>query len=125
MSAQEHLSPDQFGGDLNSVNPTGSVFTDYNPGHRATAPLGANMTTLAETKGVHADEPLTVYRGAPVEQHAIVPGDYVTTDPRLARDYAGSGRVLSHGTTHGDVLDDRTEPGGGEYIYRPRTKKRE
>lgn len=105
--------------ELNSVNPTGGVFVKYDPQSRATAPLGPNMTTLAETKGVSPDTPLTVYRGAPSTQKAIVPGDFVTDDPRLARDYAGNGKVLSLDTTHGNVLDDKTEPGGGEYIYLP------
>ena len=116
MTAQDNLNKEQF---LNSLNPTGTVFTGYAPEKRATAALGPNMTTLAETQGVHPDTPLTVHRGAPPVQKSIVPGDFITDDPKLAGMYAGSGKVLSHQTTYGSVLDDRTEPGGGEYIYRP------
>lgn len=107
---------------LNSLNPTGGLFAEYDPQSRASAPLGPNMTTLAETKGVHPDTPVRLYRGAPAAQKAIVPGDFVTDDPQSAGYYAGGGRVLSLDTAHGDVLDDRTEPGGGEYIYRPRER---
>ena len=102
---------------LDSLNPTGGVFVDYDPQARATAPLGPNLTTLAETQGVDPQTPVRIYRGAPEHQRSIVPGDFVTTDERLARDYGG--RVLSLDVTYGDLLDDRTEPGGEEYIYRP------
>lgn len=121
MAATDHLSEHQFGV-LDSLNPTGSVFADYNPRARAEAALGPNMTTLAETQGVHPDTPITIYRGAPPQQKSIVPGDFVTDSPQLARDYAGNAGVLKLNATHGDVLDDRTEPGGGEYIYRPRNR---
>lgn len=117
VSASDHLGQ-QF--TLDSLNPTGSVFADYAPHARATAPLGSNMTTMAETHGVHPDTPLTIHRGAPAHQQSIAPGDFVTDMHQLAKDYAGGGRVISLNTTYGDVLDDRDEPQGGEYIYRPR-----
>lgn len=116
MSASDHLGQ-QF--TLTSLNPTGSVFADYTPHIRATAPIGGSLTTMAETHGVHPDTPLRIYRGAPAHQKAINPGDFVTDMHQLAKDYGG-GNVIHHDTTYGDVLDDRDEPQGGEYIYRPR-----
>lgn len=105
---------------LDSLNPTGGLFVDYDPTGRATLPLGPDITTLAETQKKPARTPLRVYRGAPAGmQSAIQPGDFVTTDPENARNYAGNGQVLTLDTTYGDVLDSVSEPGSSEYIYRP------
>jgi hypothetical protein len=103
---------------LNSSNPTGSLFINYDP-HSRTGPLGSGVTTLDKAKGVHPDTPVTIYRGAPAHQKMIVPGDFVTTDPRLARDYAGNGRVLQQDVRHRDLVTDPDEWEGGEHIYRP------
>lgn len=105
---------------LTSVNPTGSVFTEYTPQIRATQPLSKNMVSLAETMGANPDELITIYRGAPSSQKTIVPGDFITDNPQLAKDYAGSGKVIQMKVRRGDVLDQLDEPLGGEYIYRPR-----
>lgn len=104
---------------LDSVNPTGSVTADYAPEKRATARLGKNMTTLAETAGKSPSDTITVYRGVPKGVNKIVAGDFVTTNKQLAQDYAGDGRVVSRKVKYGDIIDDRTEPLGEEYIYRP------
>lgn len=81
----ENLEP------LVSLNPSGNVYSHYDPQSRANAPLGENMTTLAETSKLSDDTIVTVYRGVPAGvQREIVPGDYVTTNPHLARDYAGT-----------------------------------
>jgi hypothetical protein len=108
---------------LTSVNPTGSIFTEYTPQLRATQPLSKNMVSLAETMGANPDEFVTIYRGAPSSQKSIVPGDFITDNPQLAKDYAGSGKVLQMKVRRGDVLDNLDEPLGGEYIYRPSAKK--
>lgn len=102
---------------LVSLNPTGGVFADYNPAARATAPLGADLMTLDLTMGVDPDTPVTIYRGAPTHQREIAPGDFVTTNPQLARDYGE--HVISKQVPASDVLDDWSEPLGEEYIYRP------
>jgi hypothetical protein len=106
---------------LTSVNPTGSIFTEYTPQLRATQPLSKNMVSLAETMGANPDEFITIYRGAPSNQKSIVPGDFITDNLQLAKDYAGSGKVLQMKVRRGDVLDNLDEPLGGEYIYRPNT----
>lgn len=112
---------------IDSVNPGESgdsgVFADYASGreYRASAPLADNMTTLAETEDHDPADPVTLYRGVAEgdPNDGIQPGDFVTTNRQLAHDYAGTGQVVETQATYGDVLDDRTEPGGEEYIYRP------
>ena len=104
---------------LDSLNPTGSIFVGYNPVSRANAPLGKNITTYDKTSGGSPDDWITIYRGAPKTQKTIAPGDFITTDLRLSKDYAGPGHVIQKRVRKIDVLDDITEPFGGEYIYRP------
>lgn len=105
---------------LDSLNPTGKIFTKYNPQARATAKLGNGITTLDRTMGRRADDLVDIFRGVPKGiQSSIVPGDYVTTNKMLAQDYAGSGDVLSMKARLGDILDSISEPLGEEYIYRP------
>lgn len=105
---------------LDSLNPTGSIQTEYLPEHRATAPLAANMVPLSQTQNIDGTETITIYRGLPesVDQ-AINPGDYITTNPQLAADYAGTGNVIQEDVPAAHILDDLDEPGGEEYIYRP------
>lgn len=105
---------------LDSLNPTGSVFAKYSPKQRATAELADNITTLDKTMGKSADEMITVYRGSS-KGGEIVPGDFITTNKQLAKDYAGTGKVLEKKVKLSDVLDDIAEPLGEEYIYRPKT----
>lgn len=107
---------------INSVNPTGSIFADYTPEARAKAPLGPNMTTLDKTIGGKPNDTVTIYRGTSGSDQ-IVPGDFITTNKQLAQDYAGSGKVISQTVKKGDIIDDITEPGGEEYLYRPNQPK--
>lgn len=105
---------------LNSLNPTGTVNTEYDPTFRATAPLGNDMTTYAKTAGISPDQEVTVYRGVPVNaSDAINPGDYITTNRQLAQDYAGNGKVIEQRVPASSILDSVSEPLGEEYIYRP------
>ena len=104
---------------LESLNPTGTVFTGYDPTQRATMPLGKNLGTLDKTMGINPGEMVTIYRGVPSDVSQISPGDFITTNERLAKDYAGSGKVISQKVPARTVLDDLTEPLGEEYIYRP------
>lgn len=106
---------------LDTLNPTGGLTADYTPDTRVKARLGENITTLDKTMGRSADEMITVYRGASNSQGKISPGDFITTNEQLARDYAGTGRVIKERVRLGDILDDLTEPLGEEYIYRPMT----
>ena len=106
---------------LDSLNPTGSVFSKYTPKQRATAELADNITTLDKTMKKPADEMITIYRGTG-KGGDIVAGDFVTTNKQLAKDYAGTGRVIEKKVRLSDVLDDLDEPLGEEYIYRPQAK---
>ena len=104
---------------LESLNPTGTVMTEYNPLERASLPLGKNLTTLDVTAGVSPDEMVEIYRGVPQGVSEISPGDFITTNRQLAQDYAGGGNVISQKVPYRTILDDLTEPLGEEYIYRP------
>lgn len=104
---------------LDSVNPTGTVFTDYDPASRATAPLGKDIASFSETLGLPEDTEVTVYRGVPEgTQESLNNGDFVTTNQQLAQDYAGTGTVIEQTVKARDLLDDRSEPGAEEYIFR-------
>jgi hypothetical protein len=104
---------------LDSLNPTGGVFVDYNPKTRATMPLADNMTTYDKTAGKAPDELVTIYRGAPKNQKGIVAGDFITTNRELAKSYTGDGNVLEMQVPASHILDDIESPLGEEYLYRP------
>lgn len=107
---------------ITSLNPTGGVFVDYKPEDIMKMELGENITTLAETAGYDPEEKITVYRGISSGKGVIGAGDFVTTNKQLAKDYAGTGTVVSEIVRAGDILDDRDEPMGEEYIYYPKEK---
>jgi len=107
---------------IDSLNPTGSLHVNYTPQERMTLKLGENMTTLDKTSGKSPNEIITIYRGAPKIQKEIVPGDFITTNYKLAKSYTGEENVLSKEVKMSDILDDKTEPLGEEYIYRPITQ---
>lgn len=78
------------------------------------------MTTIATTANISPNTPITVYRGVPNDAPSTIQaGDYVTTNPQLAKDYAGTGKVITQTVPAADLLDDATEPLAEEYIYRP------
>ncbi len=66
---------------------------------------------------------ITVYRGAPKIQKQINPGDFITTNKQLAQLYAGMGHVIEKQVRLGDILDNKDEPLGEEYLYRPGAHK--
>jgi hypothetical protein len=71
--------------------------------------LGKNITTLDVTSNKQPNEIVTIYRGAPLNQKQIVPGDFITTNKQLAKDYAGSGgHVISKKVKLCCILDDKT-----------------
>lgn len=104
---------------LDTLNPTGSLYADYNPQSRMTMKLGKNITTYDKTAGLKPDDLVTVYRGTSKEK--INPGDYITTNYDLAKSYNGDGKVAQLKVKASDILDDINEPLGDEYIYRPQS----
>jgi hypothetical protein len=112
---------------ISTVNPSKrGIMEEYRPDQRAKASLGPNITTLDKTLGKQPNELIKIYRGADKNQKEIVAGDFVTTNKQLAKDYAGTGKILEKEVKLSEVLDDKTEPLGEEYIYRPKveTKKK-
>lgn len=104
---------------LDTLNPTGGLYVDYNPQARMKMPLAPNITTYDQTSGVSPDDLVTIYRGAPATQTAINPGDFITTSRDLAQSYAGEGNILEQQVKAKDILDDINDPLGDEYLYRP------
>lgn len=103
---------------ITTLNPTGTIFTEYTPEDRSRLPLGENITTYDVTAGVNPTEKITIYRGVPNNVNEIKSGDFVTTNKQLATDYAGTGKVISMEVNANEILDDKTEPLGEEYILR-------
>lgn len=110
--------------EINNLNPTGGLFVDYSPEKLANAKLGKNMVSLDTTCGGSPNDTIIIYRGTVKTQNQIVPGDYVTTNKQLAKDYAGSGRIIELRVRKGDLLDDKSEPCGEEYLYIPNIDKK-
>ena len=115
------------GGDvkIESLNPTGSIFVDYSSEQRDKMPLGKNIITYDKTAGLSPNKKITVYRGVPKDINEIQSGDFVTTNKQLAQDYAGDGKVISKEVRADEILDDKTEPLGEEYILREQSLKEE
>jgi len=71
------------------------LFVDYYPEKRAVDVTKSNdyhqITKEADYK---PDDSITVYRGATDAQSKIADGDWVTTSKQLAKDYAGTGKVI-------------------------------
>lgn len=103
---------------LDSLNPTGTLFSEYSAEERDKMPLGDDITTYNETANIAPDDKVTVYRGVPSKDAQIQSGDFVTTNQQLAKDYAGEGEVISRKVRADEILDDKTEPLGEEYILR-------
>lgn len=103
---------------ITTLNPTGTIFTDYTAEQRDVLPLGENITTYDKTANVNPTDKIIVYRGVPEGVNEIKSGDFVTTNQKLASDYAGTGKVISMEVNASDILDDKTEPLGEEYILR-------
>jgi len=115
MSKEEWISR------ANTTNPTGSLFVEYTPQERVKIPLGDNIQTLDKSIGGKPDDVITVYRGTPGNK--INPGDFVSTNKQLAKDYAGTDNVVELKVRKGDVIDVVDEHGGEEFIYRPGADK--
>jgi hypothetical protein len=105
------------------------LFQEYVPENR-TDPGRSNAaedTPLTEL-GFDPEQEIEVYRGVPEDVDSINPGDWVTTLPQLAKDYAGTGKVISKKVKAKDLLAD---PSSGEdayteeMVYRPTVKESE
>lgn len=69
------------------------IFTDYYPEHRAKDVVkSSDYHPVSVELGVDPDEMVTIYRGSP--EGTLNNGDWVTTSEQLAKDYAGSGKVV-------------------------------
>jgi len=96
------------------------LFNEYTP-ERANE-ITAENTSLTDL-GFDPEEEITIYRGVPNDVDSINSGDWVTTLPQLAKDYAGAdGKVVSSKVKAKDLLADPSSGEGAyteEMVYRP------
>jgi hypothetical protein len=101
------------------------LFQEYVPENR-TDPGRSNAaedTPLTEL-GFDPEQEIEIYRGVPEDVDSINPGDWVTTLPQLAKDYAGTGKVISKKVKAKDLLADPSSGEGAyteEMVYNPST----
>ena len=100
---------------LDSINPTGGVFVDYDPKSR-TGELGGNLTTLDKVTDYNPEDTVTVYRGASANQTKLNSGDFITTSEQLAGWYGDV--VIEQVVKAKEIITDADEVDGEEYIYR-------
>lgn len=99
-----------------TVKQTG-IFQEYGE-----AGKNAVENTPLPELGFDPEEEITIYRGVPKGIKDINPGDWVTTLPQLAKDYAGDGDVISMKVKAKDLLADPSSGEGAyteEMVYRP------
>lgn len=96
------------------------IFKEYSPDNSSSAAEDTPLTDL----GFDPEKEITIYRGVPKDADSIHPGDWVTTLPELAKDYAGGdGKVISVKVKAKDLY---TDPSSGEdayteeMVYRPK-----
>jgi len=99
------------------------IFNEYNPAQRMSEETSnaAENTRLSEL-GFDPEKEITVFRGVPTGVKGINPGDWVTANKMLAKDYAGNGDVISMKVKHKHLLTDPSAGEGGyteEMVYRP------
>ena len=100
------------------------IFNEYDPEQRTSdsSSNAAEDTPLTDL-GFDPEEEITIYRGVPTDADSIVSGDWVTTLPQLAKDYAGGGKVISIKVKAKDLLTDPSSGEGAyteEMLYRPK-----
>jgi hypothetical protein len=88
--------------------------------------ITAEDTPLTDL-GWEPDEEITIYRGVPDDVDSINSGDWVTTLPQLAKDYAGAnGKVVSTKVKAKDLFADPSAGEGAyteEMVWRPKATK--
>ena len=100
------------------------LFNEYSPERLDQTAESTPLTDL----GFEPWEEIVVYRGIPGgAEDAINPGDWVTANEQLARDYAGGGgKVVKMLVKARDLLGDKSSGEGAyteEMIYRPSEKE--
>ena len=103
------------------------IFQEYDPEQRTTEDSNAAEDTPLTDLGFDPEAEITVYRGVPEGVDEINAGDWVSALPQLAKDYAGTGNVISMKVKAKDLLTDPSSGEGAyteEMVYRPTTAKK-
>lgn len=96
------------------------VFNESDPASRAAAGSEVENTPLSEMDGYERDQEVTVYRGIPSDaDSAIRPGDWVTPNEQLAKDYAGTGKVVSMKVKAQNLKVDPDDDSMEEMVFSP------
>jgi len=99
------------------------LFNEYSADRLSQAAESDPLTDF----GYDPEDEVTIYRGVPAGVTGINPGDWVTDNPQLAKDYAGEGgEVISIKAKAKDLFTDKSSGFEGkgtgfveEMIYRP------
>ncbi len=116
QAAKKYKSADEF---VKAQESTG-VFNDYNPSARAGGSSTEN-TPLTQLGYSPTDE-IVVYRGVPKGVKVINDGDWVTTLKQLAKDYAGSGDVISKKVKASNLFAEKGDETLEELVYSAKTR---
>jgi hypothetical protein len=103
------------------------IFQEYDSEQRTTEDSNAAEDTPLTDLGFDPEAEITVYRGVPEGVDEINAGDWVSSLPQLAKDYAGTGNVISMKVKAKDLLTDPSSGEGAyteEMVYRPTTAKK-
>jgi hypothetical protein len=109
---------------IKDLNPSGGIFVKHESEKRQNAVLSDNLTTYDKTADLSPDDMVVIYRGTVKGQDEIAGGDFITTNKQLAKDYAGTGKIIEKKVRACDIIDDPSEPLGEEYIYIPKEKQK-
>ena len=119
QEALKYKSAEEF---VNAQNKTG-LFNEYNPSARSGGSTVEN-TPLTQL-GYNATDELTVYRGVPKGVKSINDGDWVTTSKQLAKDYAGTGDVISMKVKASRLFAESGDDALDELVYSAKPKLKE
>jgi hypothetical protein len=91
------------------------LFNEYTPDKRLGGSVAEN-TPLTKL-GYKPDADITVYRGVPKGVKNINDGDWVTTVKQLAKDYAGTGDVISQKVKARNLFAEQGDDTLEELVY--------
>ena len=116
QEAKKYKSTEEF---VKAQEKTG-LFNEYNPNARIG---GSSVENTPLTQfGYKPNEEITIYRGVPKGVKSINDGDWVTTNKQLAKDYAGTGEVISKKVKASELFAESGDDALEELVYSTKQK---